>query len=120
MQSTLTRVQQPAIQSPRLSARFSLSNTLPAVSVRHSTRRPIKAPQAYFRPNSGLPFWAARAGQAILEEMLQEVNDVSSYSSAAKDFELPLAVDSAEEEDAYVFRADIPGVHRANLKVNLS
>ena len=64
-----------------------------------------------------MPFGERRADQQMMNQMLREVMGLSSSQSPARDFELPLAVDAADEGSAYVFRADIPGVLRTDLKV---
>ena len=64
-----------------------------------------------------MPFGYRRADQQLMNQMLREVMGLSGSQSPARDFELPLAVDAADEGSAYVFRADIPGVLRTDLKV---
>ena len=65
-----------------------------------------------------MPFGVRRERQ-ILDQMLRDGLGLGFHgpAPAAGDYEVPLAVDAADEDDAYVFRADIPGVFREDLKV---
>ena len=119
MLATMSRAQQPLVHSSRLSFRSALSQQLVPSVPRPAARRCAAAPQAFVRGSCGMPFGARRADQQVLDQMLREVMGMGSAGSqpAARDFELPLAVDAADEGSAHVFRADIPGVLRQDLKV---
>ena len=115
----MSRVQQPTVHSSKPSSRSALSPHLVPSVPRPAARRYAAAPQAFVRGCCSMPFGARRADQQVLDQLFREVMGFDSGGSqpAARDFELPLAVDAADEGSAYVFRADIPGVLRQDLKV---
>ncbi len=113
-------LQQPLVQPSRLSSSSALSTTnVPAAAILRPARRAQRTvPQAFMGGYCGSPFAASRVNQQILQQMFQQASDMArSPTETSSDFELPLAVDAADEGDMYVFRADIPGVQRADLKV---
>lgn len=115
MQSTMALLQQPGLCASKHTSRPNAHNALSFLPSRTSARRAAVVPCAFVRGTCGMPFGAGRASQQILEQMLQDA--VTVGSSASRDFELPLAVDAADEGEEYVFFADIPGVQRHDLKV---
>ncbi|KAK9838707.1 hypothetical protein WJX74_001804 [Apatococcus lobatus] len=122
MQTAMSRMQQPAVDSSRLSSRSAFSQQLVSPVSRPAARlgrRCATAPQAFMRGNPCMPFGYRQADQQVLDQMFRQFMGlgVSGTQSAACDFELPLAVDAADEASSYVFRADIPGVLRQDLKV---
>ncbi len=120
----MTRTHLPATQTALLTSRSQLSRPLPTVSVQPCTRQRKMVPQAYVRGNCGKSFRFGRGldSQGILERMLRDSIDVEKTSSSWTDrkYELPLSIDAVDEEDAYVFVADVPGVDRTHLKVHCS
>ena len=116
MQPTVALVQQPGLQSSKLRPSVGAHQSLSYRPTRLTAHRTALAPQAFVRGTCGMPFGAGRASQQVLEQMLQEIASVSP--SSRRSTELPLAVDAADEGEAYVFSADIPGVQRQDLKVS--
>ena len=119
MQTIMSCLQQPTIIASKLSLRSAASQRLVSPMSYSTGRRSPTPPQAIMRGICGMPFGDTQANQQVMDQMLRQCLglDCSGSQSAAADFELPLAVDAAEEGSTYVFRADIPGVLRENLKV---
>ncbi|KAK9839004.1 hypothetical protein WJX74_007655 [Apatococcus lobatus] len=119
MQTTTSSMQQSLARTSRLSSRPAVTQQFHSSVVRPAARRCTSAPQAFLRGGCGMPSGYRRADQQVLDQMLREVMGLSSPGSqqAARDYKLPLPVDAADEGSAYVFRADIPGVLRQDLRV---
>ncbi|KAK9838918.1 hypothetical protein WJX74_005872 [Apatococcus lobatus] len=119
MQTTMSSMQQSLARTSRLSSRPAVSQQLRASVIRPAARRGASAPEAFLRGRCGMPSGNRRADQQVLDQMLREVMGLSfsGAQQAGRDFELPLPIDAADEGSAYVFRADIPGVLRQDLKV---
>lgn len=116
---------QALVQNPlgSLTARVSSSTSSKSVKQISKSRRPCRNRRRAFPVSAGSfngrPFSrSATANEDILEDIFRGVVDSFFSPSVQKPREsLQLAVDEYEEDDYYLWCADLPGVKRENLKV---